>query len=182
MCQRCEELEEEVVYLRSEMGLQQNSADIAAIRMAFRVSPCSAKLLLALYRAKGRPVSPYQLLEAMPPRYDRNDGRDPQMIAVLVSKIRKALGHDFIRTERTRGLHLPREAMNVLAVTLGEATPALAGPEIQDINDRPSEELRVLVAHIAGHLAHRDGDGGTETAKTFRRIADRLTGEPRRAA
>lgn len=35
---------------------------------------------------------------------------------------------------------------------------------------------------FAGILAHRDGDGGQGVAIIYRRIADRLTGQPRRAA
>lgn len=54
--------------------------------------------------------------------------------------------------------------------------------EIQSLHDRPSEELRELMAHIAGIHAHRDGDGGALIATTMRRVADRLTCQPRRAA
>lgn len=54
--------------------------------------------------------------------------------------------------------------------------------EIQALHDRPSEDLRALMAHIAGIHAHRDQDGGQIIATAMRRIADRLTGQPRRAA
>ncbi|MCR5876952.1 hypothetical protein [Phenylobacterium sp. J367] len=54
--------------------------------------------------------------------------------------------------------------------------------DVQDLHDRSSEELREMAAHIAGILAHRDGDGGAQTASAYQRIADRLTGKPRRAA
>lgn len=54
--------------------------------------------------------------------------------------------------------------------------------EIQRLHDRPSEELRALMAHCAGICAHRDGDGGASIATALHRIADRLTGQPRKAA
>lgn len=54
--------------------------------------------------------------------------------------------------------------------------------DIQDFNDRTSEELRELIALAAGIHARRDGDGGALVATCLRRVADRLTGQPRRAA
>lgn len=53
---------------------------------------------------------------------------------------------------------------------------------IQDLHDMPSEELRELIAHAAGIHAHRDGDGGLVMADALYRVADRLTGKPRRVA
>lgn len=53
---------------------------------------------------------------------------------------------------------------------------------IQTLNDMPREDLREVIAHAAGIHAHRDGDGGGLIASALRRIADRLTGQPRRAA
>lgn len=54
--------------------------------------------------------------------------------------------------------------------------------EIQALHDRPSEELRALMAHVAGIHAHRDQDGGRTIGTAMRRIADRLTGQPRQAS
>lgn len=51
---------------------------------------------------------------------------------------------------------------------------------VHDLNDMPNEHLRILMAHAAGIHAHRDGDGGKLIAEALHRIADRLTGQPRR--
>lgn len=59
---------------------------------------------------------------------------------------------------------------------------SLSPAQIQDLNDMPGEDLRDLMAHAAGIHAHRDGDGGALVAQALRRIADRLTYRPRRAA
>lgn len=56
------------------------------------------------------------------------------------------------------------------------------GELIQDLNDRPSEELRQVIAYCAGICAHRDGDGGLLISEALYRVADRLSGKPRRAA
>lgn len=54
--------------------------------------------------------------------------------------------------------------------------------DIQDLHDPPSEELRELIAHAAGIHAHRDGDGGLRISDALRRVADRVSCQPRRAA
>jgi hypothetical protein len=54
--------------------------------------------------------------------------------------------------------------------------------EIQTLHDRPSEELRELMAHCAGICAHRDGDGGALIATALERIAYRLRYQPRKTA
>lgn len=51
--------------------------------------------------------------------------------------------------------------------------------EIQDLHDRPSDELRDLVAHIAGILAYRERADGTEAVAIYRRIGDRLEAQKR---
>lgn len=43
------------------------------------------------------------------------------------------------------------------------------------------EDRRELIAHTAGVQAHKDGDGGLAVSRVLRRVADRLTGQPRRA-
>jgi hypothetical protein len=52
---------------------------------------------------------------------------------------------------------------------------------IQDLNDRPSEELREIIAHAAGIHAHRDGDNGEKMSEALARIACRLRLQPRKA-
>jgi hypothetical protein len=46
----------------------------------------------------------------------------------------------------------------------------------------PDEDLRQVIAHAAGIHAHRDGDGGKQMGAALRRIADRMTGAPRKSA
>lgn len=50
------------------------------------------------------------------------------------------------------------------------------------VNRMDGPSRRRLIAMAAGLEAAADGDGGVGVAQTLRRIADRLTGAPRRAA
>lgn len=47
--------------------------------------------------------------------------------------------------------------------------------ELLDLYDRPSEDLRELMAHCAVICAHRDGDGGLLISMALRRIAHALS-------
>lgn len=58
----------------------------------------------------------------------------------------------------------------------------IAPHEIRALNERPSEDLRQIMAACAGICAARDGDGGKLIAIALDRIADRLRCRPRRAA
>lgn len=180
MCQRCEDLEEEVAYLRSEMGERLRVERVDEVARRLKLAPGVTALLLILYGAKGRPVSIYQACEALPSP-SKNEDRNPHLVAVYVTKIRKTLGADAIENVWGNGYRLTQHGMDSVGRLLGDVT-AIDPVEIREIHDKPPEELRTMAALIAGLLAHKDGDGGAQTAITYRRIADRLTGQPRVAA
>lgn len=182
MCDRCEELEEDIAYLKSELGLRAGLDEIEALRKAFGLTPSCAKLVLALYRAKGRTVTQLQMLEIMPPRYTIEDDRTSQIVNVQCSKTRKALGPGLLQNVWGQGFKLSPAGLDIVGLALGETPQTVTPTELQDLHDKPSEDLRGWVAHIAGIPAHRDGDGGLQTAIVYRRITDRLTGQPRVAA
>jgi hypothetical protein len=45
-----------------------------------------------------------------------------------------------------------------------------------------NEQLRQIITHASAIHAYRDQDGGQNIATALRRVADRLTGAPRRPA
>lgn len=187
MCARCDDLEEQVAYLTSELGLQVRTDAIARLRLALRAATpvhhgalSCAQMLAALYAADGRPLSRYQILEAVPSPSDRD--RDAKIVDVWVCAARKALGRELIANVWGQGYQLSPEGMERVAYIVGDAHGKAAPSDIQELNDRESGELRSIAAHVAGILAHRDADGGADVAQVYRRIVDRLTGQPRRAA
>lgn len=92
-----EELEEEVAYLRSEMGLANTAAAVAAVKAATGLQDGAVRALLALYAAKGRPLAKYQILEAIPAQRGHDD-RDPKLADVWVNHIRRATSHGVVNT------------------------------------------------------------------------------------
>lgn len=94
-----EELEEEVAYLRGELGMTRNAAVEGILRSAFKIAPSEVTLLLALYRARGKVLSREQLNEAVPPKWSRVEDRASNLISVWVCRLRKKIGSDAIENQ-----------------------------------------------------------------------------------
>lgn len=111
-----QELEDEVTFLRGEMGMLVEVEDIRAVQDRWGASPHEARTLLALHRAKGRCVSRDMLSETVPERYgDRL--RFPADI--YVSRLRARMGKGAIETIWGRGYAItPYGAAQVESVLL----------------------------------------------------------------
>jgi DNA-binding response OmpR family regulator len=121
MCDRCEELEERVAWLESELGMQRDAQQFQKLHDAMAAAFGSKRnrkemrcgqpveLLLALYRAKGSVVSVYQLLERIPSPNDKD--RDAKIVSVWVYFARALLGKDIIDNVWGRGYRLSDTGM-----------------------------------------------------------------------
>lgn len=131
-CPRCEQLEEEVAYLKAELGLVVGSDDIQALRGAMRdagspdrigrTSPAS--VVMALYRAKGRTLSKYQLMEAIPPRDRAEDDRNEKIVDVWICRARKGIGRDALENIWGKGYRLTPVGMARVAAILSPTSVA----------------------------------------------------------
>ncbi len=124
MCDRCAQLEEEIAWLRSELGLQQRADQIEKIKALFptwshdRTSrPQCAELLMALYNAKGRPVTHAQLAERVSAPTAREE-RCMEAVKVWVYGVRNTLGYDTISNVRGFGYKLTENGMARIAQAL----------------------------------------------------------------
>jgi DNA-binding response OmpR family regulator len=84
--ERIAQLEEEVAYLRSELGLAQDRERLSIIGRALGLSPAPAAILLCLYDTK-RTVSIYGLEEA----YGSRAQGENNIVSVYICRIRRAL-------------------------------------------------------------------------------------------
>lgn len=98
-----EDLEEEVLQLKHELGLRVDMVKTAKLRRVLRVTPGEAKIILALYEAKG-PLR-YDVLNRLCSRYPTTDV-DGAGTATRVTSIRRVLDYDFIDTHRGFGYAL----------------------------------------------------------------------------
>lgn len=125
-CQRCADLEaklaerdDELAYLRSELALRVDADHIEAVRRRFVVYPCVARMLIALYQARGRTVTPGQLDQAIPEKIV--DERGPFFIRALVFKARQALGPDAVECVRGQGYRLTSSGMALVGAVVDAA-------------------------------------------------------------
>lgn len=93
---------------------QEQIANLLADRLP-QLTAQHLRALAALYGAN-RPMSLYDLLDAVPHRYTVHkdvpafiDTRDPRNASVWITRMRKALGKNAIRTVRLEGYELTAE-------------------------------------------------------------------------
>lgn len=94
--QRVEELEEEVAYLRRELGLSVEASKVGFLR-SLGVTRAEARVLLVLHAAQGRTLSIFQIADAA--------GYSPDGIKIHISRLRVLFPE--IRTDRGLGYSLP---------------------------------------------------------------------------
>lgn len=120
MCERCPELEERVAYLESELGIQRETDGRQRLHAAMPATNGGVRgvdLVLALYAARGRTLSRWQLLDAIPSPGGVED-REPKLIDVWVHGARFSLGRDVITTVWGRGYCLSAKGIALVAAII----------------------------------------------------------------
>lgn len=132
-CAHCEELEERVAWLESEIGIRNDAevADLIYAALSERTRhlrgtsvgrPQAARMIAALYAVKGRAISRWMLLEAVPSPSHKED-RGDNLVSVWVTRARQGLGKDAIANVWGHGYRLTDTGMAAVAEIL-RATPA----------------------------------------------------------
>jgi DNA-binding response OmpR family regulator len=114
--ERIEELEAEVEYLRGELGLSQEAAEVDALVAGCGLTATLARVVLALRQA-GRPLSRAALYDTVEHPFCKEDG-DWKQIDVWITRIRKALGYEAVRTVNGFGYTLSAEGHAKLSAIL----------------------------------------------------------------
>lgn len=100
-CAHCTQLEEENAYLRSELGLVSDAQLQSKLQGMFGLRRSAAKLLEALYRAKGRVVDKRRLVEMI-----GSTDECGKTIDVLVCQLRRAIGTEAVETIHHQGIRI----------------------------------------------------------------------------
>jgi DNA-binding response OmpR family regulator len=103
-----EELEEEVLFLRSELGIALEETSIQALISALGLTRSPVRLLLALHGHQGKVASTLSLMEAC--AHYQHD-REMKIVSLWVCRLRKALGHDAIENAWGKGYRLTSEGI-----------------------------------------------------------------------
>lgn len=94
-CAQCDELREEIAYLKSELGLNMEMARIHAVQQQFSLTTNEARLLLALFDASPRGLNRIQAFESME---HSSDEVLIKAVDVYVHRLRQKLGFEAIET------------------------------------------------------------------------------------
>jgi DNA-binding response OmpR family regulator len=115
-CPRCEDLREEVEDLKRELGLSIRQYDAHTLRLALRLDAAEASIVCALHQGKGRVISHWKLCETLPTHNE--DRYEDGLIKVYISRIRKKIGAQCIRTVWGQGYALTPEGQAKTAEVL----------------------------------------------------------------
>ena len=112
-CARCRELEDRIAILEDELGMERERVQKRILLAAFGLTQTEVWFLLALWRARGRFVSPYWLLDNRPVRsLDEDKQSNPlNVVRVYVFKLRRKVGAECFETMRDEGYRLTPEGM-----------------------------------------------------------------------
>ena len=90
-----DELEALVAYYKSELGLVTEATQVAKVRLKCNATNSEARVLLALYGAKGRILSQDALFEIIP---HVKDGENSGAIRMHVRALRRKIGPEVVTT------------------------------------------------------------------------------------
>jgi len=115
-CDRCEDLMERIRWLEEELGLQQSGVYGRIVANRFTLTPTEAWIVMILWKAKGRTVDRHWLLDHRPTvlRGDTDGEFELNTIRVYVSKIRKLMNGDYIKTEWGKGYYMSPEGVKFI--------------------------------------------------------------------
>lgn len=100
---RLQELEEEVSYLRRQLGIEQDIDRVGRLGAALGLTRYEAQVLMILYHRTGSIVSKDTVMNAM---YSGEDEPFIKIVDVYICKVRSRLGKDTILTIWGRGYQL----------------------------------------------------------------------------
>lgn len=109
---RIAELEEEVWWLKSELGMIRDNTRLGQLSTGLGVPAGVSHLLLALDATYPRIVPESVLYDRIP---HKCDGANPDIVGVLVCKARKRIGFDAIETHWGTGFRLSKQGKALIA-------------------------------------------------------------------
>ena len=113
------ELEQEVARLRHELSLMREERVFTALRNQFRLTPVETRFLMALYDAKGEPLTSWALENISPS--PSGLPRASNVVAVFISRLRTSIGRTTIETIWNRGWAMTPAGLAIVDKALSDA-------------------------------------------------------------
>ena len=113
-CDRCAALEARIEDLEYELGFLSED-HVTKIRLAFGITPSCAKVIGALYAAKGRVVDRWSLAARC-----GYEGDKPKIVEVYISYANRKIGERMVNNVWGRGFKISERGAALVAAALGE--------------------------------------------------------------
>lgn len=120
-CPHCEELRERIAWLESELGVQNSQTQIRLICSAFALTKTEAWFVMTLWKAKGRTVDRFWLLDNRPLLDRTTDRENINVLRVYMSKLRKLFG-PHINPQWGKGYYMTAEGIALVDAVIGAGT------------------------------------------------------------
>lgn len=117
-CPHCAKMAAELAELRSALGLAEMSGSVFALREALNLSPTTARLVLKLYSAAGRPVEKKALDAVL------SKGVGDRCLKVHIWRIRQLVDSHFIETVPGYGYRLSQSGMGWVGLIISPKVAA----------------------------------------------------------
>ncbi len=117
-CERCEKLEEQVAYLRSELGEISDAMFLSNIKLGFDLTPGQARLAELLYRANGRIISRHRLSDLLGVEGSSN------IVSVYLTSLRRQIGADAFAMAWGQGISMTAVGRQRVEAIQGEQVAA----------------------------------------------------------
>lgn len=117
-CPNCAKIAAELAELRNAVGLAEMSGSVFAVREALGLGPTTARLVLKLYSAAGRPVEKKALDAVL------SKGVGDRCLKVHIWRIRQDVGADFIETVPGYGYRLSPSGMDWVSLIVSPKVAA----------------------------------------------------------
>lgn len=112
-CEHCAELAEEVAWLRSELGLQEEASEVHRLELSLDLPRQLARLVLRLYRINGR-VLPRAQADEMFGTLAGHEEYISNITSVHISRLRKRIGFDSITSVYGNGYCLTKRGREIV--------------------------------------------------------------------
>jgi len=125
-CARLAELEEENRQLRRELAFSVDAARGKMLAKHLGITPQQGLIVTALYAAKGRPIAPWDIADAIGSSVMKDGFEQADVIRVQVSKIRTAVHPSFISNVWGAGYYMSEAARARCDAILSQAQQVAA--------------------------------------------------------
>jgi DNA-binding response OmpR family regulator len=122
-CAKCEELKERIRELERDLEQALSQDEQVYIREYFGLTYNETDVLVQLYKAKGRAVQNWTLLDNLPARRTSDYRNSSNVIRVIVHSIRNRMSQDSIETAWGYGYRLGKPGLERIQAAIARRKP-----------------------------------------------------------